>query len=434
MTTTALAEVWLWGRRIGAVAEHDDRTIVFEYTPEFRRSGLEVSPVHLPLATEGPVSFPELGRRPAFNGLPGLLADALPDAFGNAVIRAYYTARGQEALALSPVQKLLYVGDRAIGALTFRPAVELPVRAAEEEALEVAALVRASRKVIEGDPDVTVPEIYRVGASAGGMRPKAVVRYDRGRGVLRSGFAEPSADDLPYLLKFDGVGDDLTAERLGGPQPFNRIEAAYARMARAAGIEMAEVEILEGCEPHAHLLVRRFDREGGERLHQHTLGGLLHVDFNDVGASSYEEYLRTILRLGLPPAAVDEGYRRMVFNVVAVNQDDHVKNLSFLMQPDGTWRLTPAYDVTFARGHGWTSTHQMRVADKLSGVTRHDLLGVARTFGVKRPERVVEEVRHGVDQWPKAAREAGVDADHVERIQLELDRRWRELSQGARVG
>jgi serine/threonine-protein kinase HipA len=433
MTVSAVAEVWLWGGRVGAVAEHDDRTIVFEYTPEFRRGGLEVSPIHLPLSTEGPVSFPELGRRPGFNGLPGLLADALPDAFGNAVIRAYYMARGQEALALSPVQKLLYVGDRAMGALTFRPAVELPSRPAEEEALEVAALVGASRRVIEGDPDVMVPEIYRVGASAGGMRPKAVVLYDRARGILRSGFAERSPGDVPCLLKFDGVGDDLTQARLGGPQPFNRIEAAYAHMARTAGIEMAEVEILPGCEPHAHLLVRRFDRRDGERLHQHSLGGLLHVDFNDIGASSYEEYLRAILRLGLPPAAVDEGYRRMVFNVLAVNQDDHVKNLSFLMQPDGTWRLTPAYDVTIARGHGWTSTHQMRVADKLSGVTRHDLLGVARTFGVKRPERVVEQVRHGVDQWPKAAREAGVDADHVERIQLELDRRWRELSQGARV-
>lgn len=427
MTPTAVAEVWLWGRRLGAVAEHDDRTIVFEYTPDFRRSGLEVSPVHLSLSTEGPVAFPELRRKPAFNGLPGLLADALPDAFGNAVIRAYYMARGREELAMSPVQKLLYVGDRAIGALSFRPAVELPVRPAEQEALEVAALVSASRKVIEGDPDVAAPEIYRVGASAGGMRPKAVVLYDRQRGVLRSGFATATADDVPCLLKFDGVGDDLTEERLGGPQPFNRIESAYATMARAAGIDMADVELLPGGGPHAHLLVRRFDRHDGERLHQHSLGGLLHVDYNDVGASSYEEYLRTILRLGLPPAAVDEGYRRMVFNILAVNQDDHVKNLSFLMTPEGEWSLTPAYDVTFAHGQGWTSTHQMRVADKLSGIARDDLLSVARTFGVKRPERIIEQVLDGIAEWPNAARDTGVGAEHTARIQRELDRRGREL-------
>jgi serine/threonine-protein kinase HipA len=428
MTPTAVAETWLWGRRVGAVAEHEDRSVVFEYTSEFRRSGLEVSPIHLPLETEGPVAFPELRRRPAFNGLPGLLADALPDAFGNAVIRAFYMARGREELAMSPVQKLLYVGERAMGALTFRPAVDLPARPAEEEALEVAALVAASRKVVEGDPDVAAPEIYRVGASAGGMRPKAVVLYDRARGVLRSGFAAPGPDDEPCLLKFDGVGDDLTEQRLGGPQPFNRIEAAYATMARAAGLDMARVEILPGGGPHAHLLVRRFDRCDGERLHQHSFGGLLHVDYNDVGASSYEEYLRTILRLGLPPAAVDEGYRRMIFNVLAINQDDHVKNLSFLMEPDGTWTLTPAYDVTFAHGHAWTSTHQMRVADKLSGIGREDLLRVARTFGVKRPERILEQVREAVAGWADAARDTGVGAEHIGRIQRELERRGRQVS------
>ena len=426
--TAAVAEVWLWGRRLGAVAELEDRSIVFEYTSDFRRSGLEVSPLHLPLATSGPVAFPDLRRRPAFNGLPGLLADALPDAYGNAVIRAYYAARGQEALALSPVQRLLYVGDRAIGALTFRPALELPIRPAEEEALEVAALVRASRRVIEGDPDVAVPEIYQVGASAGGMRPKAVVLYDRARGMLRSGFAEAGPGDEPFLLKFDGVGDDVPEGRMGEPQPFNRIEAAYARLAVAAGVDMAQVEILPGCEPYAHLLIRRFDREGELRLHQHTLGGLLHVDFNDVGASSYEEYMRTILRLGLPPAAVDEGYRRMVFNVVAVNQDDHVKNLSFRMRPDGSWSLTPAYDLTFAHGQAWTSTHQMRVADRLTGFTRADITAVGRTFGVKRPERIIDEVSEAVARWPEAARATEVDPEHIERIQRELDRRWEDLS------
>lgn len=424
----AVAEVRVWGRRVGAVAEQDDRSVVFEYASDFRRSGLEISPVHLPLAgTDGPVSFPELTRSPAFDGLPGVLADALPDAFGNRVIRAWFAARGQERQALSPVQKLLYVGERAMGALTFHPAADVPVRPGEEEALEVARLVAGARRVIQGDPDVAVPEIYRVGASAGGMRPKAVVLWNETDGEIRSGFATPGAGDVPCLLKFDGVGDDLTEERLGGPQPFNRIEAAYSRMARAAGIDMAEVWILPGSEPWAHLLIRRFDRPGGQRLHQHSLGGVLHVDYNDVGASSYEEYLRTALRLGLPPAAVEEGYRRAVFNVLAVNQDDHVKNLSFHMDPDGVWSLTPAYDLTFARGTGWTATHQMRVADKLSGITRRDLLDLARAFRVKRPERILEQVAEGVALWPSAAADAGVASEHVRRIQGELDRRRAEV-------
>jgi serine/threonine-protein kinase HipA len=198
-------------------------------------------------------------------------------------------------------------------------------------------------------------------------------------------------------------------------------------MAHAAGLDMTSVEILPGSEPHAHLLIRRFDLEDGRRLHQHTLGGLLHVDYNEVGASSYEEYLRAVLRLGMPPAAVEEGYRRMVFNLVAVNHDDHVKNLSFHLTPDGRWRLAPAYDVTFSRGVGWTSTHQMRVADKLSGIAWKDLLRVARTFGVKRADGILDEVRAGVATWPDAAVEAGVAPDDIDRVRAELGERAREV-------
>ncbi len=428
MAITAVAEVRAWGQRVGAVAEQDDRSIVFEYTEAFRRTGLEISPIHLPLSTDGPVAFPELHRSEAFHGLPGVLADSLPDAFGNKVIRAYFTARGQERRALSPVQKLLYVGERGMGALTFHPAEVLPTRSAEGEALEVAALVRDARRVIQGDPAVAVPEIYRVGSSAGGMRPKAVVLYDPVSHEVRSGTAGHDAGLVPCLLKFDGVDDDVTERRLGGAQPWNRIEAAYSHLAAAAGIEMADVSILPGCDPYAHLLIRRFDRTpDGTRIHQHSLGGILHVDYNDVGASSYEEYLRTALRLGLPPAAIEEGYRRMVFNVLAVNQDDHVKNLSFQMTPEGEWSLTPAYDVTFAKGTGWTATHQMRVADRLSGIGRAELIGVAQTFGVKRPERIIEQVRDALALWPQAAAETGVDGKFVMRVQRELDERAGEV-------
>jgi len=423
----ALAEVRLWGQTVGAVAELEDGQIVFEYEDAFRRTGLEISPIHLPLSVRGPVRFGELEGKEAFRGLPGVLADALPDAFGKSVIRAYYTARGEVAKAFSPVQHLLYVGVRAIGALEFQPAESLPTRAAEAEALEIAALVADARRIIAGDPEVTIPEIYRIGSSAGGMRPKAVVLYNAEAKTIRSGFAKPEPGDVPAILKFDGVAEAAVAERLGEPQPFNRVEAAYARMARAAGLDVVDVTILENSAGHAHLVIPRFDLTAAGALHQHTLGGLLHVDYNDPGASSYEEYLRTVLRLGLPPAALIEGYRRMVFNVLAINQDDHVKNLSFHMDRAGRWSLTPAYDLTFAKGGGCTATHQMRVADKRSGFTLADLTGVAETFGIRAPARIIDEIRDAVARWPEFAREHEVPADVVQRIHADLENRRAEI-------
>ncbi|HSM07379.1 MAG TPA: type II toxin-antitoxin system HipA family toxin [Longimicrobiales bacterium] len=429
---TAAAEVRLWGRLVGGVVELADGEVVFEYDDAFRTSGPGISPLKLPATLRRPVQFPELRRKEAFQGLPGVLADALPDAFGTTVMRAYYTSRGELEKAFSPVQHLLYVGERALGALTFHPAEELPGRAAEAEALEVARLVADARRIVQGDADVTIPEIFRIGSSAGGMRPKAVVLQNPETGEVRSAFAEPRPGDVPAILKFDGVGDGRSVSGLGPPQPFNRIEAAYAAMAREAGLDVVAPTILESPEGHAHLLIPRFDRipdgSGFRRLHQHTLGGLLHVDYNDPGASSYEEYLRTMLRLGLPPAALDEGYRRMVFNVLAVNQDDHVKNLSFHMDPAAVWSLTPAYDLTFARGFGFTRAHQMRVRDKREGITRADLIAVAEEFGIRAPGRVLERVGEAVGRWAAFAEAVGVPAEDARRVQEELETRRREIA------
>ncbi len=422
----AHAEVRLWGETVGAVAELDSGRILFEYAEPFRRRGLEVSPVHLPTSRRGPVAFDELRRLPAFQGLPGVLADALPDAFGNRVIRAWFAARGQEQRALSPVQRLLYVGERAIGALSFHPAEELPVRPAELESLELAALVRDARAIVEGRPDVTIPEIYRIGASAGGMRPKALVLFDPKRREIRSANARKRRTDRPCILKFDGVGDGASADELGRPQPYNRVEAAYTRMAAAAGIETCEITLLEH-DDYAHLLVPRFDLGPEGRLHQHTFGGLVHVDYNEPGASSYEEYLRAVLRLGMPYASVEEGFRRMVFNVLAVNQDDHVKNLSFQMTPDGTWRLSPAYDLTFARGSNWTARHQMRVQDKTTDLRERDLLAVGDLFDLNDPAGVLAKARAALARWEEFAASTGVPDALVRQIRAELDRRAAEL-------
>ena len=319
------------------------------------------------------------------------------------------------------------MGKRAIGALEFQPAEALPLRPAEAEALEISALVADARRIVSGDTNVTVPEIYRIGSSAGGMRPKAVVLYNPTHDEIRSGFAPARADDVAAILKFDGVGNGSGDGALADPQPFNRVEAAYARMARDAGVNVVEVIVLESDAGHAHLVIPRFDRPLETPLHQHTLGGLLHVDYNDPGASSYEEYLRTMLKLGLPPAALTEGYRRMVFNVLAVNHDDHVKNLSFHMHPDGHWELTPAYDLTFARGDGWTASHQMRVADKRSGMTRADLLEVAATFGIRSAAGIIDQTRDTVGRWRRYAEAQGVPTDAVDSIESVLEERRASL-------
>lgn len=424
----ALAEVRLWGRTLGAVIEDESGRIVFEYDDTFRRTGVEVSPRHLPLTLRGPTTFTELRRKSAFRGLPGVLADALPDAFGRQVIRAYFTARGREHLALSPVQHLLYVGERAIGALTFHPAEAVTVVGAEQAALDLARLVADARAIVQGgEPDVAVPEIYRIGSSAGGMRPKAVVQFHAATRKVYSAFAPPEAGAVPCLLKFDGVGDDAPAGRIGRPGPHNRVEAAYALMARDAGLDVVRVRMLETASGHAHLVVPRFDITPEGRLHQHTLGGLLHVDYNEPGASSYEEYLRAILSLGMPQAAVVEGFRRMVFNVLARNQDDHVKNLSFHMDRAGAWRLTPAYDVTFAAGRSFTARHQMRIRDKAEGITRADLRDVAQEFSIRSAGEIVERVEDVVGSWPRYAEQTGVPREAVAHIGESLAGRRREL-------
>lgn len=414
----AVARVNLWGHFVGAIAEDHEGAITFEYHNSFRRTGLEISPIHLPLTTEGPVRFPNLARLDAFAGLPGVFADALPDAFGNAVIERYFQNMGRPNAALSPVQKLLYLGDRAMGALEFEPALRArgPVI---EEALEVRRLVDEARRVIEGDTAVAVPEIIQVGASAGGARAKALILWDRENGRVRSGFATPRDGEEPWIIKFDGAsggrgGPQVTLERR--PGPFGRIEYAYSHMARRAGLELADTHLLEEGE-YAHFMARRFDRVNGAKLHMHSLGGLQHVDYNFSGAFSYEGYFRTMLALGLGQDSLEQGFRRMVFNLAAANRDDHVKNVSFLMTQDGRWRLSPAFDVTYASGTGWTRTHQMTLAGKSAGFTREDLLSVADQFGLsQRAESVLLAVGEALRSWDDEARKVGVPQDWIDKV------------------
>lgn len=417
--TDSVARIELWGQPVGAVAEQRDGRIVFEYEPSFARSGLEISPVHLPLSLRGPVAFTELARVASFAGLPGVLADALPDAFGNAVIARYFAARGTPDAAFSPVQKLLYIGRRAMGALEFVPALDLPRSAEMDDALEVAQLVQEARRVIEGDVEVAVPAMMQSGGSAGGARAKALILWNRQLSRVKSAFASAERGDEPWLIKFDGVsrgggGHTLEAEFAAGP--WGRIEYAYSRLARAAGITMSETHLLRERE-FAHFMTKRFDRLGDQRLHMHSLGGLQHLDYNQRGAYLYESYFRTIRLLGMGQPAVDEGFRRMVFNLATRNQDDHVKNLGFLMSPSGQWSLAPAFDLTYAVGGRWAQTHQMTVRGKDDAFTRDDVLAVGRMFDVPRDgAEIIGEVDAALDAWPREAADAEVGAEITKHI------------------
>jgi serine/threonine-protein kinase HipA len=415
-----VAEVRLWGQRVGAVAEEDSGTVTFEFAPAFVKTGLEISPVKLPLSLRGPVTFPELARIPSFEGLPGVLADALPDRFGNAVIARYFAERGTPAAALSPVQKLLYIGKRSMGALEFRPALVVPATRAEREPLEIATLVEEARRLIEGRADSTIAEMMRIGASAGGARPKAVILWNRKTTEVRSEFAAPRAGDEHWIIKFDGVGE-LDAPN-PSPAPYNRIEYAYSLMARRAGLDVPETHLLTE-RRLAHLMVKRFDREGTRRIHMHSLGGLHHVDYDAPGLFSYEGYMRTVLALNLGYPALEEAYRRAVFNIVTVNQDDHVKNFAFLMDENGVWRLAPAYDLTYAKGQGYTRRHQMTLGDKSDGFVREDLLALGDTMGIRRNGAdVLAQVREAASQWHEFARDAAVPADRARFVESEFRR------------
>ncbi len=416
---STVAEVRLWGRTVGAIAlEEGDRICSFEYDPAFRGSGVELSPLTMPL-TDRIYRFPGLSRE-TFLGLPGLLADSLPDRFGNAVIDAWLASQGREPGSLNPVERLCYTGRRGMGALEFEPALgPAPGPSAE---VEVGELVRLASEILttreqlqasfSGDArSEALAAILRVGTSAGGARAKAVVAWNPQTGEVRSGQIEPGSGFEHWLLKFDGVtgnGDRDVADSKG----YGAIEYAYFRMALAAGVSMSECRLLEE-GGRRHFMTRRFDREGNKKLHMQSLGALAHLDYNMPGVNSYEQAFRAAQQLGLSGVEREQLFRRMVFNIVARNQDDHVKNISFLMDRSGKWSLAPAYDVSYSfqpQGR-WTSTHQMSVNRKRDDFTLDDLELGAKSALLKRGRAVtiLEEVTEAVSRWCDIAKDAGIE-------------------------
>ena len=420
-----LAFVRLWGQQVGAVRWDVTRSLAtFAYDPGFVKSGLNVAPLQMPLAARaGQVyAFPRLNPD-TYHGLPGLLADALPDRFGNQLIDAWLATQGRAAADFSPVERLCYIANRGMGALEFEPQVG-NVAGAGAEPVEIAALVELAQQVVgqreafhvnlrDGAAD-GLAALLAVGTSAGGARPKAIIAFNEESGEVRSGQVTAPPGFGYWLLKLDGVHDQALAD----PQDFGRLEYAYYLMATASGLHMSECRLYkEG--PRAHFMTRRFDRTAaGEKLHAQTLCALAHYDYNQPAAYSYEQAFQVMRTLRLPYTAAEQFYRRMVFNVVARNQDDHTKNISFLMDAAGQWQLAPAYDVAYAYqpGNRWTSQHQMSLNGKRDGFTRADLRTVAREMNVRGADELIDDVLTHVARWPEFAAMAGMSKERTTAI------------------
>ena len=373
-------------------------------------------------------SFPSLGRD-AFHGLPGLLADSLPDRFGNALINAWLATQGRSPDSFNAVERLCYTGTRGMGALEYAPVIGPKARQAVH--IEIDKLVQLASEVLthrnnlqasfgeDGGREDAMRDILRVGTSAGGARAKAVITWNPATNEVRSGQVKADPGFEHWLLKFDGVAGNRDKE-LEDPKGYGVIEYAYYRMATDAGIAMNECRLLEEND-RRHFMTRRFDRRpDGEKIHMQSLGALAHFDYNLAGAYAYEQALLVIRQMGLPMSAVEEQFRRMVFNIVARNQDDHVKNIAFLMDKAGNWSLAPAFDMTYSfQPTGmWTSTHQMALNGKRDDFTLEDFRAAAETASLKRgrAEAIVEEVRRAVSRWPEYSDEAGVSADWRDKI------------------
>ena len=433
MTT---AEVWLWGTRIGAVTlPAGDQFASFEYDPDFLPSGINLSPLRMPPGRQV-YRFPALALE-SFQGLPGLLADALPDKYGNALIDAWLATQGRTGADFNAIERLSYTGMRGMGALEFIPAQGPVFNTAEK--VRIDALVTLASEVLAHRSELKVSltgndkvdalrEILRVGTSAGGARAKAIIAWNPQTNDVCSGQVRAPEGFEYWLMKFDGV-DNNKDHDLADPLGYGAIEYAYSRMAVEAGIEMSECRLFEE-GPRRHFMTRRFDRlADGDKLHMQSLAALLHLDFNQPGAHAYEQAFAAIRELGLGQDTLTQQFRRAVFNIVGRNQDDHVKNIAFLMDRGGKWRLSPAFDVSWSYNPNgrWTAQHQMSLGGKRDGFTLGDLVGAGKAAGLSRRavNQVVSDVIDSVSHWRKIAQKVGVRRDFIDDIEqtLRLDLR-----------
>lgn len=412
-------EVRIWGQTVGAVAL-DPRLgyYAFEFDPRFAASGIDLAPLAMPLAkAREPFVFTDLPEA-SFKRLPALLADALPDDFGNSLIDAWMASKGVAKSAITPLDRLAYMGKRGMGALEFRPTRGPNV--ASQTAIKLSKLVDSARQAVHGEIDTdthakaALAQIIQVGTSAGGARAKAAIAWNPATSEIRAGQFDVGDGFEHWLLKFDGMGKD---NELGASQDYGRIEYAYSLMAREAGIAMMPCRLLEE-NGRAHFMTRRFDRDGNRKHHMQTLCAMAHLDYKQKATHDYNQLFLTIVQLGLGHEALTEAFRRMVFNIMAANCDDHSKNFSFLLRQGSQWELAPAYDVTYAynpQGE-WTYQHLMGVGGRFSGITQADCLSVADRFGIGPAKQVIRQVKAAIERWPEFAAQAGVEADEIGRI------------------
>jgi serine/threonine-protein kinase HipA len=408
-------EVRAWGKRVGALAPDPKLGYyAFAYEPSWRRSGIELAPLTMPLDDRRETFVFSNLPEATFRRLPALFADALPDDFGNALIDAWMAEHGTTRAEITTLDRLAYMGKRGMGALEFKPALGSHRESAAP--LQMKALVEEARQLIEADVSAdahaktALANIIRVGTSAGGARAKAVIAWNPATNQIRSGQFEMASGFEPWILKFDGMGKDF---ELGTGGDYGRTEYAYYKMATQAGIVMSECRLLEE-NGRAHFMTRRFDRDVVNGLtmkhHVQTLCALNHLDYKQRGTHAYSQLFITAAEIGLKDEAVRQMFLRMAFNVMSRNYDDHTKNFSFILKQGQSWQLAPAYDVTHAhnpRGE-WTYQHLMSVNGKFDDITRADLLAEADRFGVPRPAELLSGVRSALENWTGHAKQAGL--------------------------
>lgn len=417
-----VALVKLWEHTVGAVVWLSDQNYaIFEYDASFLKQELDVAPIHMSVGQarqgDGKFFFPSLERE-SFLGLPGMLADSLPDKFGNRLIDAWLTRQGRDIATINPIERLCYIGKRGMGALEFTPSYtdqfnsSVPIEVAElvllaQKMMHERALLNVHLNQSEKNNSEAFLNILRVGSSAGGARPKAIIAMNASGHILSGQTDVPNGYDY-WILKFDGVTDI----ELGEPRGYGRIEYAYHLMAKAAGITMTECRLLEE-HGRAHFMTRRFDREAGKKIHLQSLCGIAHYDFNMSGAYGYEQAFAIMRQLRLSHAEAIEQYRRMVFNILARNLDDHTKNIAFLMRPNGKWSLSPAYDVTYSHNPAgkWTNQHQMSLNGKRDDFTLDDLMNAGTAISISDPQFIITEVATAIADWLSFATTAGVNKD-----------------------
>lgn len=413
MVTTAFVK--LWGETIGAVAWDDAQKLgFFEYDKRFITNNLNVAPIRMPLSSRI-YSFPELRNSVTFKGLPGFLADSLPDKYGNELINIWLARNGRPENSLNPVELLCFIGNRGMGALEFEPSTFSAKGGSHS--LEISSLIETTMQLLESREKFethtdhamqdALLDVLKMGTSAGGARPKAIIAYNEATGIIRSGQTLQDKGFEHWLIKFDGVND----AQFGASYGYGRVEIAYYKMAIDAGVKMMESRLIEE-EGRAHFMTKRFDRKkGNQKIHVQTFCALQHYDFNQITSYSYEQLFQTMRTLRLTYTEAEQMYRRMVFNVFARNCDDHTKNFAFLMDKDGKWELAPAYDVchAFRPESTWVSQHNLSINAKRKNLTKEDLLEIAKQNSIRNPEGIHKEVLEAVNRWMDYAKTYRVD-------------------------